>query len=203
VAQVVLNRLASPALPKSVCAVVFQGSERPTGCQFTFTCDGSLARAPSAEGWAAARAVATQALDGFVEPSVGRATHYHAVYVAPDWSASMVKVAHIGAHIFYAWTGADEMHQSFAAYAGSEAGFRAAWRDDPGSASRPVLGGPGQPQPTPVERPAVRTAVQDAVVVAKVDALARPSLARLPDIVTAPAPPHSLEASRLPVPRDW
>ena len=47
VAQVVLNRLRHPAYPKSVCGVVYQGAARTTGCQFTFTCDGSLARAPS------------------------------------------------------------------------------------------------------------------------------------------------------------
>ena len=37
-----------PAYPKSVCGVVYQGSERRTGCQFSFTCDGSLLRAPMA-----------------------------------------------------------------------------------------------------------------------------------------------------------
>jgi len=47
VAQVVLNRVAHPAYPKTVCGVVYQGSERSTGCQFTFTCDGALARMPN------------------------------------------------------------------------------------------------------------------------------------------------------------
>ena len=42
VAQVVLNRVRHPAFPASVCAVVYEGSTRPTGCQFTFTCDGTL-----------------------------------------------------------------------------------------------------------------------------------------------------------------
>src|ERR687897_263864 len=42
VAQVVLNRVRHPSYPNSVCGVVFQGSERVTGCQFTFTCDGSM-----------------------------------------------------------------------------------------------------------------------------------------------------------------
>src|SRR6202007_1851665 len=41
VAQVVLNRVRHPAYPKSVCGVVYQGSAKLTGCQFTFTCDGS------------------------------------------------------------------------------------------------------------------------------------------------------------------
>ena len=46
VAQVVLNRVRHPAFPGSVCDVVYQGSTRATGCQFTFTCDGSLYRRP-------------------------------------------------------------------------------------------------------------------------------------------------------------
>src|SRR4051812_14116005 len=43
VAQVVLNRVRHPAYPDSVCGVVYQGSARATGCQFTFTCDGAMA----------------------------------------------------------------------------------------------------------------------------------------------------------------
>jgi hypothetical protein len=58
VVQVVLNRVRHPAYPKTICGVVFQGSERRTGCQFTFTCDGSLARVPSAAAWKDALAVA-------------------------------------------------------------------------------------------------------------------------------------------------
>src|SRR5438105_10605263 len=37
VAQVVLNRARHPDYPSSVCGVVFQGSQRTTGCQFSFT----------------------------------------------------------------------------------------------------------------------------------------------------------------------
>jgi hypothetical protein len=51
VAQVILNRMRSSVYPHSVCGVVYQGSERKTGCQFTFTCDGSLARAPARASW--------------------------------------------------------------------------------------------------------------------------------------------------------
>jgi hypothetical protein len=55
VAQVVLNRVAHPSFPKTVCGVVFQGSEKSTGCQFTFTCDGALARLPNRYFWERAR----------------------------------------------------------------------------------------------------------------------------------------------------
>ncbi len=105
VAQVVLNRARHPAFPNSVCGVVYQGSERRTGCQFTFTCDGSLARPPSRAGWDAARRVALAALSGYVEPRVGMATHYHADYVVPYWAPSLAKIVKIDRHIFYRWSG--------------------------------------------------------------------------------------------------
>ena len=121
VAQVILNRMRHPAFPSSVCGVVYSGSQRSTGCQFTFTCDGSLARLPSASGWARSRQVATSALSGYVEVSVGQATHYHALYVAPYWSPSLLKVANIGAHTFYRWKGLTGKRSAFVSpYAGRE-----------------------------------------------------------------------------------
>jgi spore germination cell wall hydrolase CwlJ-like protein len=105
VAQVVLNRVRHPAFPNTVCGVVFQGAERVTGCQFTFTCDGSLQRVPSLAGLTMARVIAAEALRGRVEPMVGTATHYHASYVVPIWSANMDKIAQVGLHIFYRWKG--------------------------------------------------------------------------------------------------
>ncbi|HWE44785.1 MAG TPA: cell wall hydrolase [Caulobacteraceae bacterium] len=105
VAQVVLNRLRHPAFPKTVCGVVFEGSNQSTGCQFTFTCDGSLARIPSSDGWLRARRVAAAALGGFVMRAVGDATHYHAEYVVPYWATSLVKIGKVGSQFFYRWTG--------------------------------------------------------------------------------------------------
>ncbi|HKT86322.1 MAG TPA: cell wall hydrolase [Novosphingobium sp.] len=106
VIQVVLNRVRHPSFPNSVCGVVFQGSERATGCQFTFTCDGSMQRRfPSAREWKLARKLAQEALDGAVDVAVGQATHYHADYVAPWWSSALQQVSRIGVHIFYRWPG--------------------------------------------------------------------------------------------------
>jgi spore germination cell wall hydrolase CwlJ-like protein len=101
VAQVVLNRLRHRGFPKSVCGVVFEGAARTSGCQFTFTCDGSLARRPAAWRWGEAEQVATAALSGHVAGDVGTATHYHTVSVKPYWSAALVPVRRIGNHIFY------------------------------------------------------------------------------------------------------
>lgn len=113
VAQVILNRVRHPAYPKSICGVVYQGSERKTGCQFTFTCDGSLARRPARDRWEQARIIAIGAITGVVEPSVGMATHYHANYVMPYWAPSLDKVSQIGTHIFYRWKGSWGRRRAF------------------------------------------------------------------------------------------
>lgn len=127
VAQVVLNRVRHVAYPDSVCGVVYQGAERSTGCQFTFTCDGSLARRPGASGWARAQRVAEAALSGEVFARVGRALHYHADYVVPYWSSSLVKSAVVGAHIFYLSPGSAGRAAAFTArYAGIEPDLRPA-----------------------------------------------------------------------------
>lgn len=105
VAQVVLNRVRHPAFPASVCGVVFEGATRTTGCQFTFTCDGSLARRADAAGWSRAWHVAQAALGGHVHAPIGWATHYHADYVVPYWASSLAKNAIVGRHIFYRWSG--------------------------------------------------------------------------------------------------
>jgi spore germination cell wall hydrolase CwlJ-like protein len=121
VAQVVLNRVRHPAFPASVCGVVYEGSTRPTGCQFTFTCDGSLNRQPDAEGWRRAMRIAAEALDGSVYAPVGWATHYHADYVVPYWASTMTKNAVVGAHLFYRWAGGWGQPAVFGrAYAGRE-----------------------------------------------------------------------------------
>ncbi|MEP3142988.1 cell wall hydrolase [Qipengyuania citrea] len=121
VAQVVLNRVAHPAYPASVCGVVFQGSERTTGCQFSFTCDGSLRRTLARRGWAVAQSVALAALAGEVYRPIGLATHYHTNYVNPYWAASLDYIRTIGAHRFYRWKGGAGTAGAFTdAYAGSE-----------------------------------------------------------------------------------
>ena len=122
VAQVVLNRVRHPAFPASICAVVFQGATRETGCQFTFTCDGSLMRAPSRAAWSGARTIANEALSGSVFAPVGMATHYHTEYVVPYWSTTLSKSAKLGTHIFYRWPGPSARPAAFRQkYAGMEA----------------------------------------------------------------------------------
>jgi spore germination cell wall hydrolase CwlJ-like protein len=122
VVQVVLNRLRHPDFPKSVCGVVYEGSDRDTGCQFTFTCDGALKRPVDADAWNEARRVAQHALGGFVDRAVGTATYYHADYVFPTWAPTLVKLATVGPHIFYRMAGIEGAAAYLTGrYAGGEA----------------------------------------------------------------------------------
>jgi len=142
VAQVVLNRVAHPAYPDTVCGVVFQGSERSTGCQFSFTCDGSLARSPARKFWDRAQRVALAALAGEVYRPVGLATHYHTIQIHPYWADSLTNVTTIGAHTFYRWKGAAGLPSAFtAAYAGREplpARHKPTVNPDPSSVADPI-----------------------------------------------------------------
>ncbi|WP_257575419.1 cell wall hydrolase [Sphingomonas sanguinis] len=106
VVQVVLNRVRHPSFPKTICGVVFQGSERTTGCQFSFTCDGAMRRTPSPAAWLRAQAVARAAMAGVVFAPVGWATHYHTDWVVPTWNATMEKIASLHTHLFFRWPGA-------------------------------------------------------------------------------------------------
>lgn len=101
VAQVVMNRTRLPQFPKQVCDVVFQGADRQTGCQFSFTCNGALGPPAETEAWRQANAVAERALAGFTFAPAKDATHFHATWVNPYWSGSLTRLGQIGGHIFY------------------------------------------------------------------------------------------------------
>ncbi|WP_308424040.1 cell wall hydrolase [Caulobacter rhizosphaerae] len=121
VAQTVINRVRHPGYPKSVCGVIYEGAARGTGCQFSFTCDGSLQRPISPVVWTNAEIVARQALAGHVMKDVGAATHYHAAYVYPYWAPTLVKLRTIGTHVFYRWTGPSGTQAAFRGrYSGDE-----------------------------------------------------------------------------------
>jgi len=128
VAQVVLNRVRHVQWPHTVCGVVYQGSSAP-GCQFSFACDGAMARAPMLSAWIRARRVAERALAGEVYAPVGSATFYHTMQVAPGWRLRMTPVAIVGAHIFYRMPG-----------------------EAADSAALPMLYAGGEPMPGPLPR---------------------------------------------------
>ena len=183
VAQVVLNRVAHPTYPNSVCGVVYQGSERRTGCQFSFTCDGSLRRTPSAAGWATALKVAREALAGEVYRPVGLATHYHTIWISPYWAPSLDFIGVIGAHRFYRWRGA----------AGQPAAFRTAYvGGEPLPRPRPQssLAQPGESDP--LDPVALARAYEEARVKAEAQSRAAASVATRA-AVAAPPPRYTRE----------
>jgi spore germination cell wall hydrolase CwlJ-like protein len=104
VAQVILNRVRHPAFPKSICGVVFQGA-KVGGCQFSFACDGQPHHPLDNSSWRRAEKVAAQALGGQVMTEVGDATHFHVAGAGSRWSAGLMQVAQIGAHVFYRFGG--------------------------------------------------------------------------------------------------
>ena len=121
VTQVVLNRVRHPAFPKSVCGVVFQGAGRRSGCQFSFTCDGSMRGAVNRAAWNRAREVASSALSGSVFGAVGNATFFHTTGVSPGWRNAMVRVNQVGDHLFYRFGGRTGSSSAFS-YAAQRSG---------------------------------------------------------------------------------
>lgn len=120
VGQVVLNRVRHPAFPHDVCGVVFQQSRNHV-CQFTFACDGAMRRVPTPSLFQKARKEAAELLTGTTYAPVGMATHYHANYVLPYWAPNLDKIATVGAHVFYRWSGAWGRRRAFTElYAGLE-----------------------------------------------------------------------------------
>lgn len=101
VAEVIMNRVNHRVYPDTICGVVYEGSERVTGCQFSFTCDGSMTRAPRGRAWRRSQLVAEHVAIGFAPPRTRSATHYHTTAVDPHWNDSLVQTGQIGTHVFY------------------------------------------------------------------------------------------------------
>jgi len=101
VAEVVLNRVGHKAFPNTVCSVVYQGAERTTGCQFSFSCDGSNAKLPYGKHWSEAQNIARHMMMSASTPITNRATHYHTTDVNPKWAPSLRKLRQYDTHVFY------------------------------------------------------------------------------------------------------
>lgn len=185
VAQVVLNRVMHPAYPNTVCGVVYQGSERATGCQFTFTCDGALARVPNRFFWERAENVARAALAGYVYAPIGLATHYHTIAVHPYWAPKLNFLGTIGAHRFYSFTGS----------AGSLSAFRTAYvGGEPLAAPHPRSMIPSTPDDLALDPLKLQQAYEAGLRTAQIQGPAlAPTVDGLAPVRAAPAPRYSAE----------
>jgi len=101
VAQVVINRVRDSRYPNDICAVIFQNEQRRHRCQFSFACDGKSDRPRDTEAWGSALRLARLANAGHLRDLTGRATHYHAIHVAPPWAEKLTRTVTIGRHRFY------------------------------------------------------------------------------------------------------
>ncbi len=99
VAEVILNRVDSPAYPKSICGVVNQASSG--GCQFSFTCDGRSDVIREQAAFAQAGKIASAMLAGAPRVLTQGATHFHTTNVRPGWAHRLPRTAAIGTHLFY------------------------------------------------------------------------------------------------------
>lgn len=111
VAQVVMNRVQDPRYPNTPCEVVKQGptyswtEDFPVRnkCQFSWYCDGKSDKAKDVDAWSQAMVIAHGVYNGNLDDFVEGATHYHAVYVKPEWAKTKTPVVRISDHIFYRW----------------------------------------------------------------------------------------------------
>lgn len=101
VAEVIMNRVASPRYPDSVCGVINQGTGRKYACQFTYTCDGRKEVISEKATYERLRKIAKLMLSDMPKPLTDGATHYHTTAVRPKWSRVFPRTATIGVHHFY------------------------------------------------------------------------------------------------------
>lgn len=101
VAFVVLNRVADPAFPNSVCGVAKQGGTERYRCQFSWFCDGRSDVPTEKASWREAKMRARAALTGRLKDPTYGATYFHHVRVNPSWSGSVEQTAQLGPHVFY------------------------------------------------------------------------------------------------------
>lgn len=106
VAEVTLNRVASPHFPDTICDVVhdtrWDSRQRRRIAHFSWTAlQLKLNLEPSSAAWKQAMAVATAVYDDAYIPRVPDALFYHAKTVNPYWAKKKKAVATIGNHVFY------------------------------------------------------------------------------------------------------
>lgn len=95
VAQVTMNRVASPDYPNDVCSVVHELK------QFSWYWDGKSDVPREEKAWMRAQMVAKGVLAGSGHADLEGVTHYHALSVRPYWIKTMTFITRIEDHIFY------------------------------------------------------------------------------------------------------
>ncbi len=98
VGAVVLNRVADSRFPNNVCAVIYQGGEKPP-CQFSWWCDGRSDRPTQHAAWKKSLSLASELLNGTLrDPTYGALFFSRKEVRQPS---QRTRTAMIGAHVFY------------------------------------------------------------------------------------------------------
>lgn len=95
VAEVTLNRVASPDFPDTVCDVVWEPGA------FSWTGDGKSDKPQELEAFAEAVLIAS---DAMYRPNImlgTKALYYHERSINPYWASSFTVLGRVGDHIFY------------------------------------------------------------------------------------------------------
>lgn len=104
VAEVTMNRVASPRYPDSVCDVVYEKKwdalRKRYVSAFSWT-EFKKRPEPIGDEWGSARQVARAVYYGRSDPKLAGVMHYHAESIKPSWSRHRRPVARIGNHVFY------------------------------------------------------------------------------------------------------
>jgi spore germination cell wall hydrolase CwlJ-like protein len=104
VAEVTLNRVASPYFPDTICAVVREARWDPLRrrmvAAFSWT-ELENTRVPRGAAWRDAMSAATAVYDRTHTPVVPGALYYHATSIRPSWAGTKKSLAKIGNHVFY------------------------------------------------------------------------------------------------------
>jgi spore germination cell wall hydrolase CwlJ-like protein len=105
VGQVVLNRVAKPDYPRTICGVIYEGSQntQTSQCQFSWSCGPHNPVDKNSDGWRESVKAATELLSnkGHMIDITEGATNYHAEYVSPPWAKKLKFVVKIDQHLFY------------------------------------------------------------------------------------------------------
>lgn len=102
VAEVVFHRMNHGNYGHSICAVVYEGRDKP-GCQFSFACNGDMKKPKQVDAWRSSEVLAMKILTHEVNLTnqTDGATNFHAISVMPDWADTKQKTSQIGNHVFY------------------------------------------------------------------------------------------------------
>lgn len=131
VTMVVMNRVADPRYPNTICEVVYQGPTRESWktkqikdlpdnerkyypirhrCQFSWYCDGKSDDMRDEDAFFLAQEIAHLVIRAYMgeyplADITEGSTHYHTNYVSPKWKndRGMAKITRVGVHYFYRW----------------------------------------------------------------------------------------------------